>query len=216
MKKTPAKPRPKPEPRRDRTPRGDRGLSLDEEVFVGEYLKDRNASAAYERMRGQKLGNARQLAHHYMERPRVLAEIRRRTEIAAQNSEINLSDVIGELKKIAFKVNVDDFTVIDPTNGAPMVDFRKIAGLPDEERRAIMACFSSLTTDVTHVSSDRHVKSKHHTPHVQHRVRYSMWSKIEALNLLGKHLGMKDGTGSVADAGSTVKVVGGLPDPEPT
>jgi hypothetical protein len=45
------------------------------------------------------------------------------------------------------------------------------------------------------------------------RVKFTFWDKNAALNALGNHLGMKDGVGKL-EVGGTIKVVGGLPDPD--
>lgn len=141
-----------------------RKLTDKQQRFVEEYLLDLNATQACIRA-GYKAKNARQQGTENLAKPVISEEIAKRIAERSRRTGINQDRVIQELARIAF-VKITD--VVD-SNG----EINRNASEDD------IACIESYKVEdsdsINGSSSKREVK---------------LASKLKALELLGKHLGM--------------------------
>ena len=132
--------------------------------FVDEYLIDLNATQAAIRA-GYSVKTARSISNELLTKPDIQACIEQKQAVIARRTGISQDRVVRELAKMAF-VNITD--VVD-SNGR----IRRDATNDD------LACIESIKVKQmesdTGSSEEREVK---------------LCSKLKALELLGKHLGM--------------------------
>lgn len=133
--------------------------------FVDEYLIDLNATQAAIRA-GYKVDNARQTATENLAKPYIAEAIEKALAERSRRTGINQDRVIQELAKIAF-VNITDIV-----NGDCEI-------LPDADEADLAAIESvkvkTIPTKSGEIGVEREVK---------------LSSKLKALEMLGKHLGM--------------------------
>jgi phage terminase small subunit len=147
-------------------PKNERMLKPKEALFVGYYMEHSNAKLAAE-LAGLK--NAQGL----LNRPQIRKEIKRRMDQVMSKKQITAERVVEELGKIAF-ANIDDF--VDS-------EYR----LGEKPGRRKMAAVQEVTTETIlgfDDSDGNEVK-----PDVK-RVKMKMYSKLDALDKLGRHFGM--------------------------
>lgn len=139
-----------------------RRLTNRERLFINEYFKDYNATAAFIRA-GYAVKYANTNSSIVFNRPEVQEEIKRIQ--AEKNKRIGLSKekVLNELCKIAF---------LDPSN---IVDF-KSGNIKDNANSEDLAAISQLKVEI-----DRRGNIKR---------EYKFNDKIKALELLGKNLNL--------------------------
>lgn len=89
----------------------ERALTIRQERFLSEYLKDRNATAAAIRA-GYAPAGAESNGLRNLRVPGIAAKIRETTDIARHKAEVDPSFVIGELKKIAEQDDVAQSTKV--------------------------------------------------------------------------------------------------------
>lgn len=133
--------------------------------FVEEYLMDLNATQAAIRA-GYKVDNARQIAAENLAKPYIAEAIEKALAERSRRTGINQDRVIQELAKIAF-VNIADVVGSD------------CEILPDANE-ADLAAIESVKVKT--------IPTKSGETGVEREVKLS--SKLKALELLGKHLGM--------------------------
>lgn len=133
--------------------------------FVEEYLIDLNATQAAIRA-GYKVDNARQTATENLAKPYIAEAIEKALAERSRRTGINQDRVIQELAKIAF-VNITDVV-----NGDCEI-------LPDADE-ADLAAIESVKVKT--------IPTKSGETGIEREVKLS--SKLKALELLGKHLGM--------------------------
>lgn len=133
--------------------------------FCDEYMIDLNATQAAIRA-GYSEKNASRIASELLDKTQVAKHISKRIAEQERRTGINADRVVKELAKIGF-LNVDD--LIDPEDGS-------IKSTADRDDLACIESIKVKTSDTDKGSSvEREVK---------------MASKLKALELLGKHLGM--------------------------
>lgn len=142
-------------------------LTAKQKRFVEEYLVDLNATQAAIRA-GYSVDSARDIGCENLTKPNIQAAVGKAMAERSKRTGINQDRVVLELAKVAF-VNVAD--VVDLTdgsilNGASTDDLACIEGIK----------YKRSDTD-TGSSEEREIKFA---------------SKMKALELLGKHLGMWD------------------------
>lgn len=140
-------------------------LTAKQKRFVEEYLIDLNATQAAIRA-GYKVDNARQTATENLAKPYISEEIEKALAERSRRTGISQDRVIQELAKIAF-VNIRD--VVN--------DDAEILTNADE---ADLAAVESLKVKI--------IPTKSGENGIEREVKLS--SKLKALELLGKHLGM--------------------------
>lgn len=146
------------------------GLTPKRERFCQEYMIDLNATRAYKDVYkcSDKVANASgpRLLGNVSIQARI-TELRKGLEI---KTGVSAERVINELAKVAF-ANIK--SVLGEKN-----EIKDISQLPDE----IAAAVESVQSDIRHDSGD----SEGYTE----KVRVKLYSKLNALNDLGKHLGI--------------------------
>lgn len=133
--------------------------------FVEEYLIDLNATQAAIRA-GYKVDNARQTATENLKKPYISEAIEKALAERSRRTGINQDRVVQELAKIAF-VNITDI-VNNNCEIRPDVDEADLAAIESVKVKTI--------------------PTKNGETGVEREVKIS--SKLKALELLGKHLGM--------------------------
>ena len=136
-------------------------LTSKQKLFVEEYLLDLNATQAASRA-GYSPKTAHRIGAENMQKPAIAAEIAKRQEDRAFRTETRQDDVIQALKEIAF------------SNLAEVAEWEK-DGLNLMNSDSLP---SSVTRAIQRVKRSRH------------SIDISLYPKIPALELLGKHLGM--------------------------
>lgn len=86
-------------------------LTIRQELFLTEYLKDRNGKAAAIRA-GYKPENAEVTASRNIRHPVIAAKIRENTELAKRGSSVDPSFVIEQLKRVAEQDDVAQSTKV--------------------------------------------------------------------------------------------------------
>ena len=143
-----------------------RMLTPKQAAFVAHYLEHSDATKAAT-LAGYK--SARGL----LKRPEIRKEIKRRMERVMSKKQITAERVVEELGKIAF-ANIDDF--VD--------DEYRIQSKPGRKK---MAAVQEVTTE-TIIDRRRDIDEEDRED--VRRVKMKMYSKLDALNSLGRHFGM--------------------------
>ena len=151
-------------------------LTAKQARFVHEYLVDLNATQAAIRA-GYKPSNARQIAAENLSKPNVQKAVQEAREAQEARTQITSDKVLRELAAIAF-ADAGDYQTVEG-DALALLDSDRI---PVDKRRAIQG-----------------YRRGKFGPEVV------LADKLKALELIGKHLGMFDGTED-AD-GQGVKVV---------
>lgn len=152
------------------------GLTDKQERFCLAYIELDSASEAYRRVYDVAddcdpntiWSNACQLKSNTKVAQRI-GELRK---AVAERAEITVERVAKELSRIAF-ANMDDFTSSDE-DGNPRVH------LPDD--RELMSIVSEVQVDTLRGSKGEALSTE--------RVKFKLYSKLDALEKLGKHLAM--------------------------
>jgi phage terminase small subunit len=143
-----------------------KGLTAKQKRFVLEYLLDMNGTAAAVRA-GFSPRTAKEIACQLLGKPHVQHELSKRMTDVAQGLEMRIDDVVREYCKIA-RANITDFLSFGPDG----VDLKPSSERTPDELAAIAEVRMFATGD-----GKKSVALKLH-------------SKTDALNALGKHLGM--------------------------
>jgi phage terminase small subunit len=148
-------------------PRCTKELTEKQAAFVDEYLVDLNASAAAVRA-GFSVKSADKISSELMGKTRVAAAIRKSLDKRSARVEVTQDQVIRELAILAFS-SIENYELRDEL-------LRLVDGAPSTAMRAI----SSVTVE--------HIPQQDGEDRI--KVKYTLWSKPEALKLLAQHLGM--------------------------
>jgi phage terminase small subunit len=145
-------------------------LSLKQEKFLSEYLRCGNATKAALNAGYSKESAGRQ-AGRLMKNDLIKKEIDKRKAEIAEKSKVKASDVINELRKIAFS------------------DITNIANVEGDD--VIFKTTTDLAQDVTAtISSIEKNETKYGTT-----IKIRQWDKIKALQMLGEYFGILSGEG---------------------
>ncbi|MDD6633884.1 MAG: terminase small subunit [Ruminococcus sp.] len=152
-------------------------LTLKQEMFAKEYLVDFNATQAALRA-GYSEKTARDIGCENLSKPNIQQEIQRLIEERSKRTEITADKVLKELAAIAFADSTDyakikHKTIENELTGKkeeiPYIEFTDTDNLSKEQRKAISAI-----------------------KYTKNGIAVETYSKIRALELLAKHLGMFD------------------------
>lgn len=92
----------------------DRGLNVLQELFVSEYLKDKNATQSYIRAGYKARGNSAEVnASKLLSNPKIRAEIDRRMGKILERVEITPERILQELGAIAFSRATDYVNIVE-------------------------------------------------------------------------------------------------------
>lgn len=162
---------------------------------------------------GYPAPSASSQATFVLSRPNVAKYVAARQAKLQAKHDVTLDRVIAEFAKIGF-ANMDDY-IVDDGNGRPQ--FRLMGQIGRDK----LAVVTEVTID-TRKEFEGSGENREHVANVE-RVRFKLASKIDALDKLGKHLGMfpKESSGGgdddIGDTGPrqvTIKIKGGLPQPK--
>lgn len=146
-------------------------------AFVNELMADpnRNATEAYKRAGYKTDGNsAESAAARLLRNVQVQAEIAARESALAEQANVKAADLIEEWKLIAFS---DVGQILDFTKAEPRL--RPANEIPESARRAI----SSFKVK-------RYTEGRGDDAREVEVTEFKLWPKNDALEKLGKHLGM--------------------------
>lgn len=159
-------------------------LNTQQQIFVDEYLKDLNATQAALRA-GYSKRTAKNIGHVLLGRPHIANAIQKAINEQQKRTQISADQVVFELGKIAFS-NVRD---LFDENG----NLIPIRDLPPHVSAAI-------------AQVDLEIKEDRKTKEVTMKVaKVKMWSKPQALELLGRRFNLFSPDINVDTGGGPVK-----------
>lgn len=145
------------------------GLTVKQERFAAAYIETGNASEAYRQAYdadGMSPNSVHREAHAVLENPKVAARVAALQTELKERHKVTVDRIVAELALIAF-VDPSDFYEWDAT-GVSLVPKKN---LTPEQRR----CIAELSQTVTEAGGT---------------LRLKLHSKPDALEKLGRHLGM--------------------------
>ncbi len=168
MAKARPKPKSKPYKEADNSLIAPEGLNPKQALFVLEYLIDMNASQAAIRA-GYSEKTAGNIGHELLKKPEIHAALLKAMENRAERTGITADRILNELALIGFS-NIQNYNVDD----RGQVDLNADTAKP-EDIRAV-------------ASVKRRRSSGEWGESVE--VEYSFWNKLQALTMMGKHVGL--------------------------
>jgi phage terminase small subunit len=141
-----------------------RKLTDKQKAFCREYPKDLNGAAAAKRA-GYSKKTARQIATENLSKPYIQEELAKHAEKAVEAAEIEVFDVLNELKTMGFS-NVGDYLTFGP-KGIKLFSSKKLT-------KDQLAAISEVSESISK-------KGKRY-------VRFKLHSKAQALEMLAKYL----------------------------
>jgi phage terminase small subunit len=167
------------------------------EAFARAIVEGKSGREAYKaagyraRHGGQQAGPADAAASRLLKNVKVSARIAELKGVAAQASTIEATRVLTELAKLAF-ANMADYMRVGP-GGDPVLDFSK---LTRDQAAALVE-----------VTVEDYLDGRGEDARQVRRVKFKLASKLLALELLGKHLGLfKDRVEHTGRDGGPVEV----------
>lgn len=145
-------------------------LTAKHKRFCEQYIIDLNAGRAAERA-GYSKKTADQAASRLLRNVKIADYIKELQKKLSDKTEITAEKVIAELAKIGFS-NVQDYI----NGGNTVLDISEI----DENKAAAV---SSIKKSTTHFGNEK-------TQGTKETVEFKLWDKTDALEKLGKHLGI--------------------------
>src|SRR4051794_5934349 len=161
-----------PSPERRAGSRNADGLTPKQEAFVGHHLVMMNATEAA-KLAGYSPQTARAIGSSLLGKDNVATVLKRERDRVAERYDINADRVVRELARIAFS-DIMDFMKPGP-DGCPLLDFSTLS--PDQS-----AVIQELTVE--------EFKDGRSDKRQVRRVKLRKESKMAALELLGKYLGL--------------------------
>lgn len=152
-----------------------RGLTPRQARFVEEYLVDLNATQAAKRA-GYSPTSAKQVSVEVMSNPSVSRAVAERVADRNERLEMRQDAVVLELARLGFS-NMADYIRFD-TDGQPVVDLEKCS-------REQLACIQEITTETRRETGEDGERSADVI-----KVKVKLYDRRQALESLGKHLGL--------------------------
>jgi phage terminase small subunit len=186
----------------------DRPLSKKMKALADFYLVPGTSGQDAAIKAGYPAPSASSQANWVLSRPNVARYVAERQVKLQAKHDVTLDRVIQEFAKIGF-ANMDDYLVDDGSGPR----FRLLGDIGRDK----LAVVTEVTVDVRK-EFEGYGKDREHVANTE-RVRFKLASKVEALNLLGKHLGMFPKESSGGGSGDwdpdqprkiVVEVVGGM------
>jgi len=160
------------------------GLTPKQQCFVEEYLVDLNATRAAIRA-GYSSKTARQAGAENLSKPDIQTAVAKAQSERSERTRVRQDQVIEELARVAFS-DISAFVDMGPEG----VKIKRLDDLPADAKRCVAEVSQTKTG-----------------------VKFKLHDKLNALNALGRHLGMF--TDKTEHRGSvTIKVATGLPERE--
>lgn len=149
-----------------------------EQLFVEEYLYDRNYANAYRRLNPNcNFYNARRTGWEIGHRPNVAREIQAAVQAQRLRKRATADRTIDEIAMIAFSDIAD---LYDPNTN----QLRHPRHIPYETRK----CIQSVRVQRQRTTTATNGKTR--TTITDSTVEYRFWNKIDALGKLARHLGL--------------------------
>lgn len=156
--------------------------------FVAEYLVDLNATAAAKRAKYSEK-TAYSMGQRLLKKNEIQAEIQKGMDERARRTEITQDKVLKELAAIAFSNGTDFAQVV--SREVPENVWDPVAGVYRKVPRLVQLVQLANTTDIP----DDKKAAISGIKEGKHGIEVGSYDKIRALELLGKHLGLFDGSG---------------------
>ena len=144
------------------------------ELFAREWLANGMNGRAAALATGIRPNIADRWAYIALKRPAVIALIETLTEERAQRLNVNADRIVEELALCGF-ANIKDLMSLD-ANGQPVVDLKNLT-------RDQAAAIAEITTDSYAVGKGENIR-------VVVSCKVKMHAKLDALEKLGKHVGL--------------------------
>lgn len=145
-------------------------LTARQQLFIVEFLKDRNATAAAQRA-GYSPKTARVQGPRLLLNVAIAAAVQQATGAQLQRVEIDADDILRELAKVAF---------LDPR--------RAYGTAPDDPKRKRLLELHEMPEDVARAIGTFEVTTVgNEETGTQFVSKVKPWDKLKALELLGKH-----------------------------
>lgn len=151
-------------------------LNAQQVLFVKEYLKDLNASAAYCRA-GYKVKGANSSGTRLLSDVRIANAVAKEFELRSAKVDIKVEDIIKELHAIATS-NVADAVLDDGR-------LKSIHDMPLALQKAVSEIVVEENWEFVETTNGRKVKEQNGWTK-----RIKFWEKTKSLELLGKYLAM--------------------------
>lgn len=156
----------------------DRPLTPDEQLFVEDYLIDRNYANAWRRIHPEcNHRNARRQGWEIGHRPNVRREIQDAIRAQRYRKRATADRTIDEIAAIAFS---DVLDLYDPQTH----QLRHPRHIPYETRK----CIQSIRVQRQRTTTSTNGRTR--TTITDSTVEYRLWNKIDALGKLARHLGL--------------------------
>jgi phage terminase small subunit len=164
-------------------------LSPKQQLFISEYLKDKNGTQAAIRA-GYKENTASETAYELLRKPQIMEAVDAALAKVAEKNEVTAIRIIKELSLIAFS-DLQSYVDVDPDTGA--IRCKGFDDMPPETSRALES-----------ISEDRVIREASDGKSVvlNDKIKFKMHDKVRALEMLGKHLNLFNEASSkdIADA----------------
>lgn len=156
--------------------------------FCKEYLIDLNATRAYKRAGYSVKSDAAAATEgsKLLRNPKVQEEIDKLIKRREKRTEIKQDDVINELAAIAFQ-NISDYAKVIQ-KPAYINDNGKRVKLLDENGKPVM--YETVELTLTDNLTDKQKKAISYIKTGKYGIEIGTYNKVDALELLGRHLGM--------------------------
>jgi phage terminase small subunit len=163
-------------------------LTLKQEAFVQEYLKNGHNGTQAAISAGYSKKSAHAIAEENLRKPEIKSRVQTYKKKAQKRTEITQDKVIMEIAKVAFA----DIGLIATWDEEGNLSLRPSEELSKEQTAAIQSI----------QATDQYYQGEK----IGTRMTYRMHDKLKALELLCKHLGILDGSGSGtgSDSGNDV------------
>lgn len=160
-------------------------LTEKQKLFVDEYLKDLNATQAAIRA-GYNKKNARIIACQNLTKLNIQEYLTERMQAREKRTEITQDMIIKELSKIAFS-NATDYVTVETK---PLKVLKKDPKTNEESYVDSDVMYQDIIIKDTKDMTDDQKAAIGSIKHTKYGVAIDSLNKIEALHLLGQHLGM--------------------------
>lgn len=160
-------------------------LTEKQKLFVEEYLKDLNATQAAIRA-GYNKKNARIIACQNLTKLNIQEYLTERMKAREKRTEITQDMIIKELSKIAFS-NATDYVTVETK---PLKVLKKDPKTNEEKYVDSDVMYQDIIIKDTKDMTDDQKAAIGSIKHTKYGVAIDSLNKIEALHLLGQHLGM--------------------------
>lgn len=175
-------------------------LTNKQKLFVDEYLKDLNATQAAIRA-GYKEKCAKEIGYENLTKPHIQEEISKRMKKREERTEITQDMIIKELSKIAFS-NATDYVTVETK---PLKVLKRDPETNEEKYVDSDVMYQDIIIKDTKDMTDDQKAAIGSIKHTKYGVAIDSLNKIEALHLLGQHLGM-------FKANQPINVINNIPD----